>query len=233
MSHQYRKSRCGDDAILQPSYLCNVNSYTNKTFWIESGPWYQCAPYKQQCVNSVQETDFPQNSSHVLVGSMWYISSILSGLFSWSLGKTEQMPVMKPWQAVEKLTEHKQWETPVSFIHLFVIIYYSFIYYSFIYLFFYLFIYLFIYFIHVKTHCWTNKMTFCICPIRIVKVLYPDTKVHGANMGPIWGRQDPGGPHVGPMNLIIWVAIHWSPMMISMQRSSITICSFCNKRQIL
>ena len=23
----------------------------------------------------------------------------------------------------------------------------------------------------------------------------PDSKVHGANMGPIWGRQDPGGPH--------------------------------------
>ena len=32
-----------------------------------------------------------------------------------------------------------------------------------------------------------------------------DSKVHGANMGPIWGRQDPGGPHVGPMNFAIWV----------------------------
>ena len=32
----------------------------------------------------------------------------------------------------------------------------------------------------------------------------PDSKVHEANMGPIWGRQDPGGPHVGPMNLAIW-----------------------------
>ena len=30
----------------------------------------------------------------------------------------------------------------------------------------------------------------------------PDNKVHGANMG-IWGRQDPGRPHVGPMNLAI------------------------------
>ena len=30
----------------------------------------------------------------------------------------------------------------------------------------------------------------------------PDNKVHGANMGPIRGRQDPGGPHVGPTNLI-------------------------------
>ena len=24
---------------------------------------------------------------------------------------------------------------------------------------------------------------------------------NGANMGPTWGRQDPGGPHVGPTNL--------------------------------
>ena len=24
-------------------------------------------------------------------------------------------------------------------------------------------------------------------------------------MGPRWGRQDPGGAHVGPMNLAIWV----------------------------
>ena len=32
----------------------------------------------------------------------------------------------------------------------------------------------------------------------------PDSKFHVANMGPIWGRQDPGGPHVGPMNFAIW-----------------------------
>ena len=31
-----------------------------------------------------------------------------------------------------------------------------------------------------------------------------DSKVHGVNMGPIWGQQDPGGPHVGPMNFDIW-----------------------------
>ena len=35
--------------------------------------------------------------------------------------------------------------------------------------------------------------------------VYSDSKVHGANTGPIWGRQGPGGPHVGPMNLAIWV----------------------------
>ena len=32
----------------------------------------------------------------------------------------------------------------------------------------------------------------------------PDSKVHGANMGPTWGRQDPGGPHVGHLNLALW-----------------------------
>ena len=34
---------------------------------------------------------------------------------------------------------------------------------------------------------------------------YPNSKAHGANIGPIWGRPDPGGPHVGPMNYAIWV----------------------------
>ena len=34
---------------------------------------------------------------------------------------------------------------------------------------------------------------------------FPDSKVPGANMGLIWGRQDPGRPHVGPMNFAIWV----------------------------
>ena len=33
----------------------------------------------------------------------------------------------------------------------------------------------------------------------------PDCKVHEANMGPTWGWQGPGGPHVGPMSLAIRV----------------------------
>ena len=28
-----------------------------------------------------------------------------------------------------------------------------------------------------------------------------DSTVHGASMGPIWGRQDPDGPLVGPLNV--------------------------------
>ena len=41
----------------------------------------------------------------------------------------------------------------------------------------------------------------------------PDGKVHGANMGPIWGWQDPGRPHVGPMNLAIWVIVYQTKFM--------------------
>ena len=31
----------------------------------------------------------------------------------------------------------------------------------------------------------------------------PDSKVLGANIGPIWGLKDPGGPHAGAMNFAI------------------------------
>ena len=37
----------------------------------------------------------------------------------------------------------------------------------------------------------------------LVKV--PDSKVHGANMGPTWVLSASDGPHVGPMNLVIRV----------------------------
>ena len=38
----------------------------------------------------------------------------------------------------------------------------------------------------------------------------PDIKLHGANIGPIWDRQDPGGSHVGPMNFAVWVTLNYS-----------------------
>ena len=39
--------------------------------------------------------------------------------------------------------------------------------------------------------------------IYFVLILYPDSKAHGANMGPTWVLLAPDGPHVGPMNLAI------------------------------
>ena len=38
----------------------------------------------------------------------------------------------------------------------------------------------------------------------------PDSKVHGANLGPIWGWQNPGGPHVGPVNIAILDSLYHS-----------------------
>ena len=40
-------------------------------------------------------------------------------------------------------------------------------------------------------------------------ILYgcPDSKIHGANMGPTWVLVAPGGPHVGHTTLAIWVGI--------------------------
>ena len=46
---------------------------------------------------------------------------------------------------------------------------------------------------------------------------FPDNKVHGANMGPTLGRQDPGGPHVGPMKIVIWVKmVSWDAKCMSL-----------------
>ena len=52
---------------------------------------------------------------------------------------------------------------------------------------------------------------------------FPDSKVHGANMGPTWGRQDPGGPHVGPINFASWVTARgdWSITHSTENRNSI------------
>ena len=35
--------------------------------------------------------------------------------------------------------------------------------------------------------------------------IYPYNKVHGASMGPTWVLSAPDGPHIGPMNLAIWI----------------------------
>ena len=40
---------------------------------------------------------------------------------------------------------------------------------------------------------------------------FPDSKVHGANMGPTWVLSAPDGPHVGPMNLAIRGCMNYRP----------------------
>ena len=38
--------------------------------------------------------------------------------------------------------------------------------------------------------------------MQLIIHAFSDSKIHGANMGPIWGRQDLGGPHVAPWTLL-------------------------------
>ena len=43
----------------------------------------------------------------------------------------------------------------------------------------------------------------CYDPLTVYRQGGPDSKVHGANMGPTWVLSAPDGPHVGPMNLAV------------------------------
>ena len=36
-----------------------------------------------------------------------------------------------------------------------------------------------------------------------IVLMNPDSKVHEANMGATWVLSAPGGPHVGPINLVV------------------------------
>ena len=56
---------------------------------------------------------------------------------------------------------------------------------------------------HHPSQCRPRSMS----PYGVTRLLwlYPDSKVHGANMGPTWVLSVPDGPHIGPMNLAISV----------------------------
>ena len=69
---------------------------------------------------------------------------------------------------------------------------------------------------------WNTCLSACIMEVNLQSVSHalniwmqyglqniPDSKVHGANMGPIWSQQDPVGPLVGPMNFAIWDDIQY------------------------
>ena len=58
----------------------------------------------------------------------------------------------------------------------------------------------------------------------------PDNKVHGAIMGPIWGRQVLGGPPVGPLDFAIWVGflVMSSNAYLDRQQTQRKICTTNN-----
>ena len=49
-------------------------------------------------------------------------------------------------------------------------------------------------------------------------------------MGPTWGRQDPGGPHVGHVNLAIWdfITFQFSSRCSIHERPTCTYTLLCN-----
>ena len=64
--------------------------------------------------------------------------------------------------------------------------------------------------------------TFFYCRDRVIpgelSNTVPDSKIHGTNVGPTWGRQDPGGPHAGHSNLAIW-GVGWYTGLLRRQDS--------------
>ena len=50
----------------------------------------------------------------------------------------------------------------------------------------------------------------------LLSEVIPESKIHGANVGPTWGRQDPGGPHVGHANLAICDNLNYSNDIIDL-----------------
>ena len=67
--------------------------------------------------------------------------------------------------------------------------------------------------------------------IAALKSHIPVSKVHGASMGPIWGRRDPGGPHVGPMDFAILDIIE-NEKRLSNSHFAILLMSASSKRHI-
>ena len=60
--------------------------------------------------------------------------------------------------------------------------------------------------------------------MAFVYICIPDNKVHGVNMGPIWGRQDLGGPRVGSMKKsAIWDVSNGAIIIITITVNCIAI----------
>ena len=62
----------------------------------------------------------------------------------------------------------------------------------------YIYIYIYIHITHTHIYIYIYIHTYTYISLS-------GSKVHGVYMGPTWGRHDPGGPHAGPMILVIWV----------------------------
>ena len=89
--------------------------------------------------------------------------------------------------------------------------------------------------------CMTGVHCLNICLVRSTTsswhgIANPDSKVHGPNMGPTWGRQAPGGPHVGLMNFAILETMcnineaRWTYMKNMLIACMTTFAKFCHDK---
>ena len=63
--------------------------------------------------------------------------------------------------------------------------------------------------------------------ISAVQTVFPDSKFHGASMGPTWVLSAPDGPHVGPMNPAIRVVMEvqwWAMCTLQWHLTSVMVC---------
>ena len=57
---------------------------------------------------------------------------------------------------------------------------------------------------------------------------YPDSKIHGANMGPTWVLSTTGGSQVGLLNLAIWVAVlGWEEYCLINVETKMSLWNMC------
>ena len=58
-----------------------------------------------------------------------------------------------------------------------------------------------------RIQCWFKAVCVTTIYFQYFDFILPDSKIHGANMGPIWVLSAPYGSHVGPMDFAIWAWI--------------------------
>ena len=72
--------------------------------------------------------------------------------------------------------------------------------------------------IHHNTQCQCSVSNSAYLVLNCYLIIFPDSKVHGANMRPTWVLSAPDGPHVGPMNLairVIWFCFSFTMTIIA------------------
>ena len=69
-------------------------------------------------------------------------------------------------------------------------------------------------------------------PCNDMKLSLPNSKVHGANMGPTWVLPAPGGPRVGPLNLAIRIYANFQSRYYLNTHSTHPICQQLRHRRM-